>query len=137
LLRSQSNLGLIYAIMIALVVSLLAGGYLIGSARDTPDVLASYLGRYDAEFIGITGDESTLWQMGAEYGLLFQQETLDSDHNHEYEHHHGHGLDNENYFVQHTSPSFLIDRDGYVRMVYFYGTEPEIIAEGIRQMTTD
>ena len=78
------------------------------------------------------GDEATLRRMGAEYGLMFQQETINVEHEHEQGH--DHNLDDENYFVQHTSPSFLIDRDGYLRMVYFYGTQPDVIAEGIRQI---
>jgi protein SCO1/2 len=104
--------------------------------RDTPDVLTQYLGNFDTEFIGLMGDETTLRRIGEEYGLLFQQETISVGHEHEegYEHQHGDDLDEENYFVQHTSPSFLIDRDGYLRLVYFYGTPPEVIVEGIRQV---
>ncbi len=108
----------------------------VDGERDTSDVLAEYLSQFDADFIGMTGDEATLRRMGAEYGLLFQQETISVGHEHEegYEHQHGDDLDAENYFVQHTSPSFLVDPDGYLRMVYFYGTEPEVIAEGIREV---
>lgn len=108
----------------------------IDGARDTPQVLAQYLGQFDPDFIGMTGDEATLRQMGAEYGLLFQQETISVDHDHEEgnEHQHVEELDSDNYFVEHTSPSFLIDRDGYLRLVYFYGTDTDAIAEGIRQV---
>jgi protein SCO1/2 len=108
----------------------------VDGARDTPDVLAQYLGQFDTDFIGMMGDETTLRRVGAGYGLLFQQETISVEHEHEegYTHQHGDDLDAENYFVQHTSPSFLIDQDGYLRLVYFYGTEPEVIAEGIRQI---
>ena|SRR5215207_6568951 len=108
----------------------------VDGARDTPDVLAQYLGQFDASFIGMTGDEATLQRMGAEYGLLFQQETISVGHDHEagHQHQHGDALNAENYFVQHTSPSFLIDSDGYLQLVYFYGTEPEVIAQGIREI---
>lgn len=108
----------------------------VDAARDTPEVLAEYLGQFDADFIGMTGTEATLRRIGAEYGLLFQQETISARHEHEagHEHQHEAALDQENYFVQHTSPSFLVDRDGYLRMVYFYGTPPEVITEDIRQI---
>jgi len=108
----------------------------VDGARDTPDVLTQYLGHFDPDFIGMMGDETTLRRIGSEYGLLFQEETISVGHEHEegYEHHHEEGLDAENYFVQHTSPSFLIDRNGYLRMVYFYGTETEVITDGIRAM---
>lgn len=106
----------------------------VDGTRDTPEVLTQYLGQFDANFIGMTGDKTTLRRIGAEYGLLFQQKTTSVGDGHEAEHEHqeGHDLDAENYFVQHTSPSFLVDPDGYLRMVYFYGTKPEVIAEGVR-----
>lgn len=108
----------------------------IDGRRDTPDVLAQYLGQFDANFIGLTGDETTLRRLGAEYGLLFQHETssLGDGHEAEHEHQEGQDLDAGNYFVQHTSPSFLVDPDGNLRMVYFYGTEPSVIAEGVRNV---
>jgi protein SCO1/2 len=108
----------------------------VDGARDTPDVLTQYLRQFDSSFIGMTGDETTLRQVGAEYGLFFQEEAISVGHEHEdgYTHRHGDDLDTENYFMQHTSPSFLVDPDGYLRLVYFYGTEPEVIAEGIRQI---
>jgi protein SCO1 len=104
----------------------------VDGERDTPDVLTRYLHNFDTAFIGMTGDETALRRMGAEYGLMYQQEALNVGHEHE--HGHDHNLDDESYFVQHTSPSFLIDRDGYLRLVYFYGTQPDVIAEGIRQV---
>lgn len=104
----------------------------VDGRRDTPDVLAQYLGQFDANFIGMTGDETTLRRIGTEYGLLFQHETSSLGGKHE--HHEEQDLDARNYFVQHTSPSFLVDADGYLRMMYFYGTESSVIADGIRHV---
>lgn len=108
----------------------------VDGTRDTPDVLTQYLRQFDTNFIGMAGNERTLRRMGAEYGLLFQHETsnLRDEHEAEHEHQEGQNLDTENYFVQHTSPSFLVDPNGYLRMLYFYGTEPSVIAEGIRNV---
>jgi len=108
----------------------------VDGRRDTPGVIADYLDRFDSDFIGMTGDETTLRRIGAEYGLLFHQETASGEGTDEegHEHQEEPGLDAESYFVQHTSPSFVIDRDGYLRMVYFYGTKPEVIADGIREV---
>ena len=47
----------------------------VDGKRDTPDVLAQYLHQFDDQFIGLTADEATLKRIGAEYGLLFQQDT--------------------------------------------------------------
>mgnify|MGYP005839265489 CR=1 FL=1 len=102
----------------------------VGGERDTPDVLSEYLRQFDADFIGMTGDAVTLRRIGAEYGLFFETETVEAEE----EQGQDHDLDQENYFVNHTSPSFLIDPDGYLRLVYFYGTAPQTIADGIRQM---
>jgi protein SCO1 len=107
----------------------------VDGARDTPDVLEQYLDQFDTTFIGMTGDEATLQRMGAEYGLLFQEESVSvGHHENSAENRHGDHVDDENYFVQHTSPSFLVDSDGYLQSVYFYGTEPEVIAQGIREI---
>ncbi len=114
----------------------------VDGERDTPDVVNEYLRQFDADFIGMTGDAATLRRIGAEYGLFFETETVETeeeqgqDHNHDAEHEHGDdpNPDQENYFVNHTSPSFLIDPDGYLRLVFFYGTEPQTIADGIRQV---
>jgi protein SCO1/2 len=96
--------------------------------------MRAYLNKFDPEFIGLTGDEVTLRQMGAEYGLMFQQDTSTVDQAHVEEDQPEEGLDDENYFVQHTSPSFLIDQNGYLRMVFFYNTEPATMADNIREV---
>jgi len=104
----------------------------VDSKRDTPVVLKEYLNHFDPGFIGLTGDETTLRSMAAEYGAYFSspadQQPGDGDKDHQ------EGIDSENYFVQHTSPSYLIDPRGYLRVVYFNGTAPEIIAQEIRRI---
>lgn len=108
----------------------------VDGERDTPDVMSQYLGQFDASFIGMTGDAATLEQLGTQFGLVVEQQTGGHEHEHEDEQEHVHteDLDVNNYFVEHTSPSFLIDPDGYLRMVYFYNTRVEAIAEGIREL---
>jgi len=106
----------------------------VDGTRDTPEVLAQYLNQFDPDFIGLTADEATLRRMGAEYGLIFEHQRIDVGHEHPDDHEHEPELDDENYFVQHTSPSFLVDRDGYLRQLFFYGTESDVIAAGVRQI---
>ncbi len=105
----------------------------VDSQRDTPEVLKEYLNHFDPSFIGLTGDEAALGSMAAEYGAYFslpaQQHKGDG-----HQHHHEEGIDSHNYFVQHTSPSYLIDPRGFLRVVYFYGTSAEVIANGIQQI---
>jgi protein SCO1/2 len=105
----------------------------VDGARDTPDQMTRYLNQFDPEFIGMTGDEETMRRIGTEYGLFFSQEGISLPHDHA-EGEDGYELDSQNYFVQHTSPSFLVDREGLLRLVYFYGTPVETITTGIRRI---
>lgn len=119
----------------------------VDGKRDTPQQMAAFLDQFDPAFVGMTGDEVTLREIGAEYGLLFSPEHVTvADAPGEHDQHHEHmeqaaegeePLDAENYFVQHTSPSFVIDRSGVLRMVDFYGTEPHAIAESLRRVLQD
>ena len=108
----------------------------VDGQRDTPAQLTQFLAQFDPDFIGMTGDEATLRRVGSAYGLVFAQDSITApaasdDQSADRQ---DQTLDQQNYFVQHTSPAFLVDRNGYLRMVFFYGTEPDIIADGIRQI---
>jgi protein SCO1/2 len=100
----------------------------VDGERDTPQVMAEYLRKFDTGFIGMTGDPDALKQSGAQFGLMFENVVFGSD-----------GTQrpateqDENYFVSHISPSFLIDKDGYLNRLYFYGTEPEAIVSNLRE----
>jgi protein SCO1 len=100
----------------------------IDPERDSPGVMKAFLGQFDPDFIGLMGDEHALHMMAAEYGAYF---TIPA-HTHTDEHREN--INSDNYFIEHMSPSFLIDPDGYLRMVYFYGTSPDVIARGIKQV---
>ena len=113
----------------------------VDGKRDTPKQMTAFLNQFDPDFIGMTGDDTTLRRIGTEYGLIFSAEhislTHDQDAHHEHLEQAAEGeepLDQENYFVQHTSPSFMIDRNGVLRMVAFYGTKPQTMVAGIRQL---
>jgi protein SCO1 len=100
----------------------------IDSQRDKPGVVKAFLNQFDPAFVGLTGDDPTLHQMAAEYGATYT--TPDHDHADG----HTENIASDNYFVEHTSPSFYIDAAGYLRMVYFYGTSVDSIAASIRDV---
>jgi len=118
----------------------------VDGRRDTPEVMADYLAQFDADFVGLTGSEDQLRALGAEYGLIFESTAVTtepdpiaqaSDHDHDAAHgSHAHGEDvqSDHYFVNHTSPSFLIDPDGYLRLLYFVGTRGDAMAAGVEQI---
>ena len=68
----------------------------VDGARDTPEVLSRYLSRFDPVFLGMSGDDVTLTQIGTEYGLYYQ---LNTDE----------GAD---YSVDHSTAEYLIDPAG-------------------------
>jgi protein SCO1 len=100
----------------------------VDGERDTPSVMAEFLRRFDESFVGMTGDPDSLRQLGAQFGLLFENVVLGTN-----------GSprpatdQDENYFVSHISPSFLIDQEGYLNRVFFYGTKPNVIASHLQQ----
>lgn len=89
----------------------------VDGARDTPERLAAYVGAFDPDFIGLTGDEAALRQIGRDYGLFFQRSAYDNTQ--------------ADYLVDHTASSFVVGPEGRLRIIYPYGTDPAIIAEGI------
>ncbi len=112
----------------------------VDSQRDTPEVIGQYLAQFDASFVGLTADEDTLRTIGAEYGLMFEADTTTVAENHDHhgdhgqDHAHGTDVQSDNYFVQHTSPTFLIDPDGYLRLVHFVGTRGSVLAASAQQI---
>ncbi len=112
----------------------------VDGQRDTPEQVTRFLDSFDKDFVGMTGSADQLRAIGTEYGLVFSTENIatpvSSDDEHE-DTSHDHALDSENYFVQHTSPSFLIDRKGFLRMVAFYGTLPATLADRVRQLVDE
>lgn len=91
----------------------------VDSPRDTPDVIAAYLRNFDPDFIGMSGNDETLQAIAPSFGLFYERNDDESQ---------------INYSVDHTGRSYLIDREGRLRISYAYGTEAEIIANGIREL---
>ena len=88
--------------------------------RDTPPVLAKFVGRYDPAFVGATADEQTLSAMAKEYGVFFQDQPHEAGQN--------------AYDVDHSSASFLLDQDGRLHMVYSYGVPADTISADVTRL---
>lgn len=86
--------------------------------RDTPDMIREYIARFDTDFIGLSGDDETLAEIGEPFGLYYQRREEEG----------------ANYSVDHTGRSFLLDQQGDLIMSFAYGTDAEVIADGVRQM---
>jgi protein SCO1/2 len=89
----------------------------VDPARDTPQVVGEYVRRFDAEFLGMSGDEAVLTQITPDYGLYYELRTDE-----------GRG---DNYLVDHSTASYLIDPQRRLRAVFSYDASPEAITDYI------
>ena len=88
----------------------------VDGERDTPAQLASYLQLrgVDDFALAMTGSEGDLRSLGADYGLYFEhQAPLNGD--------------SDNYAVDHTASTFLIDAEGKLSTIFGFGAQPEVI----------
>lgn len=92
----------------------------VDGERDTPERLAAYVGAFDPDFIGLTGDDAAIRAIGQDYGLFYQRSTYDESA--------------AGYLVDHTASTFVLGPEGRLRIVYPYQTDPAIVADGIRRV---
>jgi protein SCO1/2 len=78
--------------------------------RETPDSVAAYARRFHPDFLGLWADEDTLQSIMQAYGVVAIQEPSD---------------DPERYLITHTARVFLIDKQGFLRAHYPFGTTPQ------------
>ena len=88
--------------------------------RDAPAVIEHYLAQQGVgDFvIGLAGDDETIQTIAPDFGVYVQ---LPPD-----------AAITNNYAVDHSTSSYLINRDRQLVMVFDFGTEPDVIAEDIR-----
>ncbi|GIV77000.1 SCO family protein [Litorilinea aerophila] len=84
----------------------------VDPARDTPEHLASYLPHFNPSFLGLTGPEAQIQQVASQFGIYFERR----------------GEPGTAYTVDHTSVVIAVDPEGYVRMIFPYGTTAEEMA---------
>jgi protein SCO1 len=92
----------------------------VDPARDTPEVVGQYVRRFDPEFLAMSGDEVTLAQITPDYGLYYELRTEE-----------GRG---DNYLVDHSTASYLIDPQRRLRAVFNYDASPETISEYVQSV---
>ena len=87
--------------------------------RDTPEQLMNYLKNFDPEFVGLTGERSSLESVWQDYGVY--QAKVESG-------------DPDNYLVDHSARTYIIDKNGNLRLTYLFGTSSEVIAEDVAHL---
>lgn len=87
--------------------------------RDTVPVLADYMTHFDPSFIGLTGTPEEIAEIATYYGIFYERKESESA---------------LGYLVDHTATVMVVDRDGYLRMIYPYGTQAEDITADLDYM---
>lgn len=87
--------------------------------RDTIDILAEYMSYFDPRFIGLWGTQREITEIATYYGVYFERRESDSA---------------LGYLVDHTATVMVVDRDGYLRLVFPYGTKAKDIAADLEYL---
>lgn len=81
--------------------------------RDSPEKLAEYVGHFHPSFVGVTGSPDELDKVASLYGIFYEK---------------AEGTNNTGYLINHTATLLVIDREGYLKLVFPFGvTVPEIV----------
>lgn len=87
--------------------------------RDTPEKLEKYVTHFDPDFIGLTGSEDEIAAASTPFGIYYEKRE---------------GSEASGYLIDHTASVVVIDPDGYLRLIYPFGTPGEDIAEDISHL---
>lgn len=87
--------------------------------RDTPDIIAEHVRRYDERFLGVSGTPDEVAAASTPFGIFYESVP---------------GSEATQYLVNHTATITALDQQGRVRVVYPHGTVGEDIAADIRFM---
>jgi protein SCO1/2 len=90
----------------------------VDPARDTPDVLGSYMDYFDPSFVGFTGTDNEIASVADDYGVFYQA--------HE-------GTAATGYLVDHWAGTYLIDAEGRLVESFGFGTPGEEIAADVEE----
>lgn len=104
----------------------------VDPARDTPEVLADYVAAFHPAIIGLTGSEAQISAVAKAYRVQ-RHKVLSSEHEGHGKHgdHSMHGA-GEDYLAQHSSLTYLMDRNGAFLTLFPYDTPAEVMAARIR-----
>ncbi len=91
----------------------------IDPERDTPEKLEEYVTHFDPSFIGVTGTEDEVAAVATQYGIFYEKHD---------------GTVATGYLIDHTASVVVIDPDGYLRLVYPFGTPAQDIAEDLSHL---
>jgi len=87
--------------------------------RDTPEKLEEYVRQFYPAYIGVTGTKDQLDEVASLYGIFYEKDTSESE---------------ENYAINHTASLLVLDREGYLKLVFPFGVTVPEIADDLKYM---
>ena len=88
--------------------------------RDTPDLLAQYVGNFHPRMVGLTGSAEQVSAVARAYRVYYAKaDQADGD--------------NETYLIDHSAITYLVGPDGSFIRHFPHGITPEAMAEGLRR----
>ncbi|MEK6751052.1 MAG: SCO family protein [Chloroflexota bacterium] len=87
--------------------------------RDTPEKLAEYVAHFHPSFIGVTGSQEQLAEVTSLYGIFYEKHV---------------GSAASGYLIDHTATLLVIDREGYLKLVFPFGVTSKDIADDLKYM---
>lgn len=87
--------------------------------RDTPDKLAKYVKQFHPSMIGITGAKEQIDEVTSLYGIFYEIKE---------------GSAATGYLIDHTATLLVLDREGYLKLVFPYGVTSDEIADDLKYM---
>lgn len=87
--------------------------------RDTPEKLEQYVAHFNPTFIGITGTQEQVDTVTSLYGIFYEKKE---------------GSEATNYLIDHTATLMVIDRAGYLKLVFPFGVTADEIADDLKYM---
>lgn len=90
--------------------------------RDTPEVVDAYVKQFHPSFVGLTGTDDEIASVAIPLGIYYEA--------HE-------GTPASGYLIDHTATVAVIDKAGYLRLIYPFDTAGEDIAQDMRYLIRD
>lgn len=91
----------------------------VDPARDDPATLQRYVSRFDPDFIGATADSATVTKIEKAFHVTSSHEQADSA---------------SGYTVTHPSQTFVVDKEGKLRILYSFGMATSDMVSDIRAL---
>ncbi len=95
----------------------------VDPGRDTPEILADYVGYFDKDMIGLSAAPEDLDPVVAQYGAFYEKVPLSNSTLY--------------YSVDHTSETYIIGKDGKLYATLPHATDSETILKMIREAMSE